>query len=192
MIKSALAIIGVVISSNQVHAATGIGNAIVFSHPNHVHVKHGMILLGESEVIASHIVYKTPHNFQVLMSLKLDQATNSLYLKARADHPKSTFILLLDPIDIEEITSLPSLSGAIFHRDEQGQRHEIAPNVTLRRENFEVLYFDELPLSLAADELQSSLKISASHQRERDCKIVHYKDAKCLMCDGKIVSCQYF
>lgn len=116
--------------------------------PAHNHTKHNMILLGETEVFASHIVYKEPHNFQVILRLGLDPEAKELYLAARKLHEKDLFIFLLDPMDIKEIASLSVISGKIFHRDANDEEHVILSNVTLSKENFSIFYFDELPLSL--------------------------------------------
>ena len=62
------------------------------SHRQHPewHVKHNMILVGETEIFASHIVYKVPHNFQVILKIKFDPATLATYRTARAEHPGDT------------------------------------------------------------------------------------------------------
>ena len=117
----------------------------------HVHSKHNMILLGESEIFASHIVYKEPHNFQVILSLNLDEKTKNAYLTAKQAFPKGLFILLLDAIDIKEIAAQEVLTGTILYQDESEQRRVIVPNVTISKDNFRVIYFDELPLSLSPD-----------------------------------------
>jgi hypothetical protein len=117
----------------------------------HSHAKHGMILLGESEIFASHIVYKEPHNYQVLLSVNLDENTKAAYLAAKRAAPQGLFVMLLDPLDIKEIAAQDVLTGSIFYRDESGQRRVVAPNVTVPKNNFHVIYFDELPLSLSPD-----------------------------------------
>jgi hypothetical protein len=113
------------------------------------HAKHNMVLFGESEVFASHIVYKEPHNYQVILKIKLDAHHQALYLAERSQHPKDQFIYLLDPMNIKDIESAAAISGTISRMDASGVRREIAPNVVVTRENFEVIYFDELPLSLS-------------------------------------------
>jgi hypothetical protein len=119
------------------------------------HSQHNMILLGEGPIFASHIVYKEPHNFQVLLEIKFDEETKSLYLASKADHSQALFIFLLDPIDIKNISTQEFISGSISYTDSAEQRHEVIHHVTVSRANFKVIYLDELPLSLARRESSS-------------------------------------
>ena len=112
------------------------------------HVKHNMILLGEREVFASHIVYKVPHNYQVILKINLDAQTLPLYQGQKETHPRAQFIYLLDHMDISEIAIAESISGTILREDEQGNRVQLASGVKLAREDFEIVFFDEVPLSL--------------------------------------------
>lgn len=111
------------------------------------HPKHNMILIGESEIFASHIVYKAPHNFQVILKLELDAKTREIYLAERKAHAQEEFIFLLDELDIGQIANLPEISGTIFRRNAGGEKVILA-QARLTRDEFTVLYFDELPLSL--------------------------------------------
>jgi hypothetical protein len=106
-----------------------------------------MVLVGTDEVFASHIVYKQPHNFQVIVGIDIPEPLASTYRAARAAHPDDTFILLLDPIDIGDLASEASLSGPVFHRDAAGNRIDLG-SVVIPRGAFKVLYSEELPLSL--------------------------------------------
>ena len=114
----------------------------------HHHPKHNMILYGEYEIFVSHVVYKVPHNFQIILKIKLDQKTRELYLKERTTHSQDQFIFLLDEMEIKNIAEAPSISGALIRSDADGKRHEILPHVGLERKDFEIVYFSELPLSL--------------------------------------------
>jgi hypothetical protein len=120
-------------------------------HDHHGHARHGMILLGTQEVFASHIVYKEPHHFQVLAKLNLDDATLQKYLTAKAQRPNDLFILVLDPIDLRDIGSLGRLTGKILRQDETGTKHDLVLGVEIPKGKLQVLYFDELPLSLKAE-----------------------------------------
>ncbi len=115
------------------------------------HARHNMILHGTKEIFASHLVYKVPHNFQVIVRLKLSASVRRAYLAARAAYPEQTFILLLDPVSIGELAGAAQISGPLFRRDAEGVRVDVVPSVVLDRAQFEVVYSDELPLSLAAD-----------------------------------------
>lgn len=123
--------------------------SLTFAHDAHVHhAKHNMIMLGEKEVFLSHIVYKVPHNYQVVLKITLDDASFQEYLNAKHAAPDDLFILLLDPMDISKISEASSISGSILAEDKQGIRKEILPNVQIEKKNFQIVYFDELPLNL--------------------------------------------
>lgn len=108
------------------------------------HIKHNMILLGEREVFASHIVYKRPHHYQVLVSLKFDEATQAAYLAAKKAHPQALFILLLDPMEIGKIKDQESLVGSLTYQVDGGESQVLLPEVAVPKERFEVLYLEEL------------------------------------------------
>lgn len=122
-----------------------------FSETHEHHAKHNMVIYGASEVYASHIVYKVPHNYEVIVRVKFPVAVQEKYNAARLKHPGDTFIFLLDSSDISAIQTADHLSGVLFSRDGKGQRSEIEAALTLGKGSFEVIYFEELPLSLAAD-----------------------------------------
>lgn len=125
--------------SIQVYAADG-------HSPDHA--KHNMVLFGTETIFASHIVYKEPHNFQVILSVNLDEDSRKKYLIARNGNPNALFVFLLDPLDIKNISNIDVISGAIFYRDKNDERHDVVPSVKLSKKDFNVIYFDELPLSL--------------------------------------------
>lgn len=118
---------------------------------HHHHVRHNMVVYGEKEVHASHIVYKAPHNVQVIVRIEFPEAALEAYRAARADYPTDTYLFLLDPIDIAKIDEAESLTGALFRRDAGGRRVDLAASVTVDRADFDVVYLQELPLSLAPD-----------------------------------------
>ncbi len=113
------------------------------------HVKHNMVVHGLYEVFASHIVYKEPHNYQVILKLNLDQKTYQTYVNERTKYPKDQFIYLLDDMTIKDIQSIPSISGVLFRNDEQENQIPVVTQMKLNRGQFEVVYFEELPLSLS-------------------------------------------
>ena len=112
-------------------------------HPGH-HPPHNMVLFGEQTIYASHIVYRQPHNFQVILELKLEDAVKERYLAERRLYPDAKFILFLDPLHIGDIQTAPLISGPIQRENAEGQRIEITrANVT--RADFKVIFFNELP-----------------------------------------------
>ena len=119
-----------------------------WAQSGHVHAKHNMVLFGETEVFASHIVYKVPHNYQVILTLSLSAEDQEKYLVARKAHPSEQFIYLLDAMDIKNIVTETSISGTVFYLDSDGNKHEVIPSLKLTNNEFKVIYFDELPLSL--------------------------------------------
>jgi hypothetical protein len=112
-----------------------------------------MIMLGEKEIFISHIVYKVPHNYQVILKIKLDQNILTNYLQAKRNTPNNLMILLLDHMDISKIAEVSEISGTIFTEDSLGNRTEIKPNVKIAKENFSIIYFDEVPLNLEGNHL---------------------------------------
>jgi len=124
------------------------GNAL--AHDAH-HAKHNMVLFGQAEIYASHIVYKVPHNFQVILKLYPDKQTKEKYLADFESHPNDQFILLLDKMDISQIESANQVSGTIFRTDDQGKKVTVVESVSLEKSQFKIIFFDELPLSLESN-----------------------------------------
>lgn len=118
------------------------------SAASHTHAKHNMLLFGEEEIFASHLVYREPHNYQVILALSLDRESREAYLRARAAQPGARMIYLLDHLDIGRIGELPSISGRVFLSDSEGREREVLPSLVLSKDRFRVLYLNELPLSL--------------------------------------------
>lgn len=124
--------------------------ALADDQPHHpAHPPHNMVLLGLDEVFASHIVYKTPHNFQVELAVKLPPDVQAVYRAARVEHPDDTYIFLLDSMSIADIGTQERLSGQVFRLDAEDRRTDLASDVVLERDAFRVVFFQKLPLSLA-------------------------------------------
>ena len=57
--------------------------------------RHGMMIVGKDIVYASHLPlfdspeFESPHHYQVILQLKLDEASAKLFQKDQASHPKS-------------------------------------------------------------------------------------------------------
>lgn len=126
-------------------------NAVSDANEQQHHVKHNMVLVGTEEVFASHIVYKEPHNYQVILQLNFEESVLKEYTEARASFPEEQFILLLDHMDISKIQESTSLSGTLLRRTATGEQTTINAHVHLNQGSFKVLYFDELPLSLSKE-----------------------------------------
>jgi hypothetical protein len=112
---------------------------------HHHHPKHNMLIYGSEEIFASHVVYKSPHNYQVILSLTLTDDVKAAYLRARAAHPEESLYLLLDEMDIAKIRDLDSLSGTLQRETPSGERETLATGVTITKDKFKVLFFNELP-----------------------------------------------
>jgi hypothetical protein len=115
----------------------------------HQHPKHNMLLFGNEKVFASHIVYKEPHNFQVILALELPEEAKRHYLSLRDGDPTAQVVLLLDPSDIGAIESTPTISGVIVKRGSSSD--ELPLHVTLARDEFGIVFFNPLPLDLRRD-----------------------------------------
>jgi len=112
------------------------------------HVKHNMVLYGNSEIFASHIVYKVPHNYQVIVKFTFEDDVKYLYLNEKAAFPKDQFIFLLDEMNISDIANQTFVSGTLLRTNSTGQRIELRSRVLVPRRNFEIVYFKELPTDL--------------------------------------------
>lgn len=116
------------------------------------HAKHNMILFGDKgHYYASHIVYKAPHNFQVILKLELNSELDQRITAEKSQHPSDEFIYLLDHMDISQIKNQPSLLGQVFRISADGTKQIISEKVGIMPSEYSVIYFDELPLSLQAD-----------------------------------------
>lgn len=144
MIKSRFVTAFIVVAASFVAAS---GQILADDHQHHP--PHNMVVFGVDEVFASHIVYKTPHNYQVEMAVTFPTEVQAAYRAARSAHPNDTFIFLLDSMNIAEIARQERLTGALFRLDADDQRFDIAPAVALERNAFRIVFFQELPLSLS-------------------------------------------
>lgn len=123
----------------------------VTSYAHEHHVKHNMVLVGDRQIFASHIVYKRPHNYQVIVKVSFAQKIKAKYFEARKMNPKNLLIYFLDEGNISKIQSEKSISGNIYSEDPSGNRSLIVSHVVLHEGQFEVVYFDEL--SFITDEM---------------------------------------
>ena len=120
------------------------------------HTKHNMILFGTpGTYYASHIVYKAPHNFQVILMLNLSEDIKGKIVSEVQYYPDDQLIYLLDQMDISQIESKPPISGQVFRTSSDGVKHMILEKMELQSNQYDLIYFDELPLSLDETKYQS-------------------------------------
>lgn len=121
--------------------------AAAFTHDPH-HVKHNMLMYGESDVFASHLVYKVPHHYQVILKLTLDERTRAIYLRERRAFPSDQLRFLLDDMNIRDLAALPGISGTVLRVNAAGQKTVLIPSLRLHKSQYSIVYFAELPLPL--------------------------------------------
>lgn len=115
--------------------------------PHAAHLsKHNLVLFGQDEIFASHIVFKKPHNFQLILKVNLDDIAKRHYAQLKSINPEAQIVFLLDPMDLSSITQVTELSGVM---KERGTPSKITPlQLKLSKNDFEIVYFEELPLDL--------------------------------------------
>lgn len=124
--------------------AQGSGSGQPPDHSHHT-VKHYFVLMGENEVFASHVVYRPPHNYQVLMKVQLPAEIETKYLESKKQFPKATFLLYFNPFVVSEIQSYPVLKGVLLQQNPDGQETLIAENLSLDAKDYQIFYFEEVP-----------------------------------------------
>lgn len=130
-------------------SAMSFSNIVASAQPaHHNHAKHNMIVIGENDVFASHLVYKQPHNYQVILSVHLPNDVKTKYLAERRLHPNDTYLYLLEEMDMRDISTAKEIRGSLFREDANGEKSVIDSALTLQTGGFRVVYFSELPLSL--------------------------------------------
>jgi len=115
-------------------------------HPP-VHKKHSFVFVDRNAEYATHVVYKKPHNFQVNIRLK-PLPLLPYIAEAMASFPEQSFFIQFNPFDISKMNEKPDLSATIVREDSSGQLIPIAKDFSLVAGNYEVTYFEELPLDL--------------------------------------------
>lgn len=112
------------------------------SHP----AKHQFILFGDSQIFASHIIAQPPHNYQVLLEIKVNEDEKQSYLDTKVRNPDAKIIFVVNSIDLHDIASAKSLSGDLLVEQSDGQRKKILPTLSVAREDFKIIYTDEVVL----------------------------------------------
>ena len=129
-----------------------------FAQAQHAH--HNMVLYGQGEnFYASHIVYKVPHNYQVILKLNLSFDVRATLNKEMNAYPTDQFIYLLNHMDIGQITQQPAISGQVFRRTADGSKQILFSTVALQPSDYSIVYFSELPLSLEPEKYSTKIKL---------------------------------
>lgn len=115
---------------------------------HHAQVKHNMILYGENEIFVSHLVYKAPHNYQVILKVQFPENIRERYFETKKAHPDDTYIFLLDKMHIAEIGGLESITGTLTRTDSGNVKTVLAESVKVDKADYKVVFFNELPLNL--------------------------------------------
>lgn len=112
------------------------------------HVKHNMVMYGESEIFLSHLVYKVPHNYQVILKIELPTEVREHYLAEKKAHPEDRFIFLFDHMCIGDIAEAEHVVGEVFRKDALGNKIVLETSLKLTKENYKIIFFNELPTDL--------------------------------------------
>lgn len=120
--------------------------AIAQDHSHHV--KHNMVMYGESEIFLSHLVYKVPHNYQVILKIELPTEVREHYLAEKKAHPEDRFIFLFDHMCIGDIAEAEYVVGEVFRKDALGNKIVLEASLKLTKENYKIIFFNELPTDL--------------------------------------------
>lgn len=118
---------------------------------NHDHqARHNMIVYGnQDQLFASHMIYKFPHNYQVILKIDLGSQNKSLLTEALANSNTRNVLFVLDRMNIGEIQTKPVLTGALEQELNDGSSQILVDHLEVSPENYSIIYFEELPLSLA-------------------------------------------
>lgn len=128
--------------------------SVVSAQSHEHHVKHNMALYGnESGLYLSHLVYKSPHNYQVILKVNLPPKYAKLYERLE-NHPDDLFLMILNPMEISRIQEKPVLTGPVVRTEKSGTRETIYERVLLQPEDYSIIYFAELPLNLSGKSTQ--------------------------------------
>ena len=120
-----------------------------FEHDgHHSQVKHNMILYGENEIFISHLVYKAPHNYQVILKIQFPESVRQIYVESKKAYPEDIYIFLLDKMHIGDIADLDAITGTITRTDASDNKTVLASAVTINKADYKVVFFNELPLNL--------------------------------------------
>ncbi len=112
-------------------------------HGTH-HAKHGFLIYGKETLFASHIVYKVPHNYQVILQLQSIKELDGLPEVIKSQFPNNKLVLVFDEMDLTQIVHQPIITGMLYREDEEGVRHPLK-TMSIDSSDYEVIFFNELP-----------------------------------------------
>lgn len=103
---------------------------------NHDHAKHNMLIYGVNEVFASHLVFKFPHNFQVILKVKFPESVYAEYLSQHKNNPADTYLFLLDEMAMKDLEKMEAIEGDFFRTNAEDGKTIIANNIRLEKKDF--------------------------------------------------------
>jgi len=117
---------------------------------------HGMLLFGEDVVYLSHLpMFSTPHNFQVILEVELDERARRVYLSDRAADSETIHTFQPEKFPIAELSpaeggpARTEIRGNVFHGHfERGGKEIVADAVATVRS---VVEFEELDVEAKHD-----------------------------------------
>lgn len=113
------------------------------------HVPHQLLLYGQEEVFASHIIAPSPHHHQLILKIKLPVTARDLLKRERASHPGQSFIYRLEAMDLGEFGVQTELRGRLQRIESSATRVPLIEDLRIPKDHVEIIYHAELPLSLA-------------------------------------------
>jgi hypothetical protein len=106
---------------------------------------HGMVLFGKQKMYASHLpMYHSPHDYQVIFELSMDNVSASLLEEDQQKHPNDvTYTLEPEPFVLSDMINHPSAFKAkLFRGHFERGGYEITDNVIVNIEK--VVYVQKL------------------------------------------------
>ncbi len=121
----------------------------VSHHDDDTMGRHGMLVFGEETIYFSHLpMFHAPHNFQVLLEVRFDDAVTQALFVDRRLHPAEVYTFDPDEFAIAELDPSgpvrPSIRGTLVHGHFERGGTPIATGVTAEVVN--VVHFSKLEL----------------------------------------------
>ena len=127
-------------------------NLVIAQDPASV---HGMLLFGSQKTYLSHLpMFHSPHDYQAILEVELDQKAQMLYFADQKDHP-NTYYTIVPPRFVlpEVIQNKKAFTAKLFrgHFEREGEHIGNAVNIQISK----VIYFKKLhpaPHTVAMDQ----------------------------------------
>ncbi|MFZ4928057.1 hypothetical protein [Chryseobacterium sp. Mn2064] len=119
---------------------------------------HGMLLLGNSSLYGSHLpMFHSPHDYQVLLQLSINDKDKVAYIKDRIGHPDEKVYTLEPEVFVlpEILESRKSFKGNIYRGHFERGGVEILKNIEVHIDK--ILYFKKLNPLATKDKLPTYL-----------------------------------